>query len=315
MPGWDPAQLDRVMAEFVGVDADGGVPEVACGLGRVPTGMPRLRFFWSTVSARATSVVDAGIVILLSGSKVGHIRQRRFVYDADHYLVVSASIPYEYAAEASREAPLAGIFVEIDLAELNELVRVVGPGSGGQSDDPIAASGLGAVPLDDAMRDVVRRILHAMLDRRDGVVLGPALVREVVYRALLGPGGAALRLLTRSDTREARLAQLVLALKRDIERPWTVPALARRAAMSVTTFHRAFKRFTGETPLQYIKRVRLHKASGLLIYDGLSVKEASAHVGYESPTQFSREFKRLFGQPPSALRRLGAGRPQPQESP
>jgi len=307
LSAWKPEQLNRIMAEFVGADTDGSLPEVACGLGRVPTGMDRLRFFWSTVpAARSTSVVDAGIVILLSGAKIGHIRQRRFVYDADHYLVVSASIPYEYSAEASPDAPVAGLFVELDLPELNELALAAGPAADATADASPAAAGLGAVPLDDAMRDVIRRILDAMLDPRDAAVLGPSLVREVVYRALLGPGGPALRLLTRADTREARLAQLVLALKRDVEMPWSVPALARRASMSVTSFHRAFKGFTGETPLQYIKKVRLHKASGLLVYEGLSVKEASAHVGYESPTQFSREFKRLFGQSPSALRRLSA---------
>ena len=151
--------------------------------------------------------------------KVGHLRQRRFVYDADHYLVISASLPYEYSADASPEALLAGLFVELDLAELNEVVHAAGPEPAPLAPDSVA--GLSAVPLDDGMRDVIRRILDAILDPRDAAVLGPALVREVVYRALLGPGGAALRLLTRADSREARLARLVLTLKRDVETNWS----------------------------------------------------------------------------------------------
>lgn len=296
MTTWTPTELARWKASFT---SERPLQE-ECGVGSVSTALPRVRFFWSTEAVeRAPSVVDDGIVILLSGRKVGTIGQRQLVYDADHYLVVSASVPYEYAAQASPTEPLTGVFVELDPTELKSLVGALrAEGEPEREGTP----GVEAAPLDEAMRDVVRRLLNGLLDPRDAAILGPSLVRELVYRALRGPGGGGLWALTRVDTQQARIAGLLLEIKQDLAARRSVDDLARRVSMSESTFHRAFRGLTGETPIQYIKKLRLHRARSLIALDGLAVGEAAVRVGYESPTQFSREFRRLFGVAPSVVR-------------
>lgn len=142
------------------------------------------------------------------------------------------------------------------------------------------------------------RMLRLMERPNDIPALAPAYEREILYRVLQGPQGAMLRDIATPDSAIARVTSAIQWIRRDFAEPLRVEALAKKAAMSVSAFHRHFKAVTALSPLQYQKRVRLLQARTLLVVGGKSVTRAAFEVGYESPTQFSREYARAFGLPP-----------------
>ena len=127
---------------------------------------------------------------------------------------------------------------------------------------------------------------------------------EVVYRVLRGEKGHVLYNLTQQQTPYAAVARSLEHIHNEYREPLTIDDLAKENGMSVSSFHRAFKQVTGESPLQYIKKIRLDKAKGLLVYEKMRVNNVAFEVGYESPSQFSREFKRYFKVPPSEAHTL-----------
>ena len=158
--------------------------------------------------------------------------------------------------------------------------------------------GIHSSPLTEPMLCAAERLLNAMADPRDARVLGPQIVREILYHVLLGPCGGALMALV---SRQTQFSQIVRALRR-IERHYTdslsVELLAAEVNMSVSAFHHNFKAVTSTSPLQYLKSYRLHQARMLMLHEGLKAGAAAMRVGYESASQFSREFKRYFGVTP-----------------
>jgi AraC-like DNA-binding protein len=149
------------------------------------------------------------------------------------------------------------------------------------------------------MIDATSRLLTCLRDPLDAKVLGSAAVHEIVYRVLRGEKGRVLYNLTQHQTPYAAVARALERIHNEYRESLTVDSLAQENAMSVSSFHRAFKRVTGDSPLQYLKKIRLDKAKGLLVHDKMRVNNVAYEVGYESPSQFSREFKRYFKVPPS----------------
>ena len=255
--------------------------------------------------ARAPLFYDAGLVIIGQGCKIGYLDDRRFRYDADNYLILSVPMPFECETLASADEPLLGIFVDVDVEDLRGLVATVeDPGLPAMDLDHVRC-GVEPAPLDAAMLDATARLLRCLLDPVDVRVLGPTIVRELTYRALRGPHGAALRALTLEQGAQARVARALAFAHRRYREPIRVDDLARQASMSPSAFHRAFKAVTGDSPLQYVKKMRLHEARRMLVHESVAVSSAAFEVGYESPAQFSRDFKRHFGATPSEARRTG----------
>ncbi|GGY30503.1 helix-turn-helix transcriptional regulator [Pseudoduganella albidiflava] len=196
-----------------------------------------------------------------------------------------------------------GVRFDIDLKAAAEIMLLLpatashaGPGEGG------------AVPmvLDDAVADPLLRLLQALRSPTDTRVLGPAIVREVLYRVMVGPQGGAVHAALAQHRHAGRVGKALRRIHADYHQAVDVPSLAAEAGMSVTAFHAHFKALTLTTPMQYLKSTRLRHARLLMARDGVSAACASRLVGYESCSQFSREFKRLFGRSPareaSALR-------------
>jgi AraC-like DNA-binding protein len=141
-------------------------------------------------------------------------------------------------------------------------------------------------------------LLECVKSPLEGRMLGRQTVREIVYRVLLGEQGGALRALANRDDHFARIARVLRQIHADYANPMSVEELARKAGMSVAAFHHYFKLVTASSPLQYLKRIRLDHARRLMAHDGYNAGTAARAVGYESASQFSREFKRLFGVTP-----------------
>jgi AraC-like DNA-binding protein len=156
-----------------------------------------------------------------------------------------------------------------------------------------------AVRMDAAIADALLRLLRSMRSTDDARILGPLLVREIVYRVLIGPQGSALRAMVGFDSHLSQISRALNQIHRDYQKSLNIGQLARVAGMSPSVFHLHFKTVASTTPVQYLKAVRLHKARSLLI-DGMGAASAAASVGYQSASQFSREFKRLFGYPPTS---------------
>jgi AraC-like DNA-binding protein len=254
-----------------------------------------VRVFWTTLpTPPAPLIYEPGIVVLLQGSKVGTLGERTFIYDAENYLVLTLSLPFRCAHQASSERPLCGFFIGVDREDLASLLaqmadfNVVPADPGGIAVAP--------APVDAGMRSAIHRLVAAINDPLVGKVLGRSLCSEILFHALRGPRGPALAGLTQQHGEQARMDSLIRAIRRDVAQPFSVEAFALRAGMSLSSFHRAFREKTGQSPLQYVKQLRLHAARDMITFKGMKVSEAARQVGYESGSQFSREYRRYFGE-------------------
>jgi AraC-like DNA-binding protein len=250
---------------------------------------------------RSPVFYDPGIFFVAQGHKIGHLGEETYHYDLDHYLVMAVPLPFECETLASEDAPFLGMRVSADVGLLRELLLQIEavPGQAVEAEASPSAP-MASVPLDEALREAATRLLRCLLSPLESQILGPQLVREIVFRALLSEQGAALRAAAGRHSHYGRMARALRRIHTEYASALDIDTLAREAHMSVSTFHHNFKAMTYTSPLQYLKSVRLHKAWMLMVQDGLNASTAAGQVGYESASQFSREFKRYFGRSPTA---------------
>ncbi|ACS87359.1 AraC family transcriptional regulator [Musicola paradisiaca] len=250
-----------------------------------------------THSARTPVLYDPCIVIIFQGHKVGYLGDKVFQYDPQNYLLMTVPLPFECENFASPESPIVGISIRVDIPMLQDLLIEMGD-DGSMKKQRADTSGFSSVPLNEALLCAAERLLEAMADARDARVLGPWIVREVIYHVLCGPCGASLHALMNRYSHFGQVARALRHIENHYADSLSVEQLAGEVNMSVSAFHHNFKSVTGTSPLQYLKSYRLHKARQLMVHNGLRANAASMQVGYESPSQFSREFKRYFGTTP-----------------
>lgn len=246
--------------------------------------------------ARAPMVYHPNIVIVGRGQKRAYVGNEVYTYNAFNYLVSSVPMPAECEADASAEEPILIVAIDVEPAMLGELILEMDE----LSPTPAGPTprGFSTTPMSEELVGAVVRLLECLRSPADSRILGRQLVREIAYRVLLGEQGGSLRALARRDDHFARIARVVRHIHAEHARPMGVEEMARRAGMSVPVFHQHFKLVTASSPLQYLKRIRLDRARRLMAHDGYNASMAAREVGYESPSQFSREFKRLFGVTP-----------------
>lgn len=194
-----------------------------------------------------------------------------------------------------RQAPYLVLLLNVDV----DVVRGLYEDAGDRVTADTGATGLDVHRADSHLIDALDRYLALAESEADARVLGPALLREIHYRMLAAPFGSMLRSLMRHDSHASAIGRAIAVLRRDFRRAIVVEDLAREVGMSVSAFHKHFKAITCASPLQYQKGLRLLEARRMLSVGACSVTNAAFEVGYESPTQFSREYTRKFGQPPS----------------
>lgn len=263
------------------------------------TALPDVRILRSDRPLSRTPVLyDPGIVIVCQGRKRGYFGDRVYVYDEQHYLAVAVPVPFTMETEASPKRPLLAIYMHLDFRVAADLMIQID-----QEHMPIksdAPQSMMSSPMDFALRTSVLRFLEAMSKPLDAAVLGPALVRELYFRVLTGTQGHAMRAALAMQGQFGKIGKALRRIHSAYAQPIDLPQLASEAGMSVPTFHSHFKAITHTSPMQYVKSTRLHQARLLMVRQGMTAEAASHAVGYASPSQFNREFKRLFGLTPAA---------------
>jgi AraC-like DNA-binding protein len=262
------------------------------------TALPDVRFLRSNRPLqRAPVLYDPGVIIVCQGRKRGFLGDEVYLYDAQHYLAVSVPVPFSMETDASEAEPLLAIYLRLDFAIASELLlQIAAAGQGAEA----APKGLLSSPMDARLQDTVLRFLQAMASPLEAAVLGPALVREIYFRVLTGDQGAALRAALAAQGQFGKVARAIRRIHGGFGQPLDVAQLAGEAGMSAPSFHAHFRAVTGTSPMQYLKSTRLHQARLLMVRSGMTASAACGAVGYESPSQFSREFKRMFGRGPVA---------------
>lgn len=255
-----------------------------------------VKFMRTNVSTpRVPVLYEPCIVIVAQGRKRGFLGSQAFIYDAQHYLVLSVPLPFECETQASPEEPMLAISIRIDLGVIAEILMTLNDTRGPIEGEPRAVY---ATPLDRTLSDAVLRLLESLATPHDASILGPAIVREICYRVLTGSQGDMIRAALTHQDHFGRISKALRRIHTDFAHELDVPTLAREAGMSLAVFHAQFKAVTETSPMQYVKTTRLHHARLLMVQNGLNVSAAATRVGYESASQFSREFKRLFGVSP-----------------
>ena len=245
---------------------------------------------------RMPVVYEPSIVIVGQGLKTGYLGNQVYKYDPFNYLVLSVPLPFECETQATPEEPYLAVSVEVDPVKVGELLIEMDDDSGTGIAVP---PGICSTPLTDELISATVRLLECLKTRLDSRILGPHIVREIIYRVLYGEQGGALRALAVRHSRFSQIARVLRRIHAEYDKELDIEFLAGEANMSISTFHHNFKAVTSSSPLQYMKSIRLHKALMLMIRDGLNASAAAGKVGYESASQFSREFKRSFGNSPA----------------
>ncbi len=263
--------------------------------GSIATRLPGVRFFrTSRGNPRQPLTYQSGLLIMGQGNKIIHLGEQQVAYGPDSYLVVGVPLPLECEAHCSPDEPILGLAVDIDAQSLHQLVERLFPPEAPMEPCRAIECGLSSVSLSSPLLSTCERLLGALADEAEATILGPGILQEILYRVLTGPNGYVLLELARHDGHYARIARVLGRIHRDYAAPLTVEGLATEAHMSVSSFHRAFRQVTRVSPLQYMKQIRLNRARELIQREGRGIAEAATLVGYNSPSQFSREYKRHF---------------------
>jgi AraC-like DNA-binding protein len=263
------------------------------------TALPGVRILRSDRALSRTPVLyDPGIVIVCQGRKRGYFGKQVYLYDQQHYLAVSVPVPFTMESEGTSEHPLLAIYLHLDFQMAAELmIQIDRHHSPAEKEAP---QSMMSSPMDVALQGSVLRFLEAMSQPLDAAILGRSLLREIYFRVLTGPQGKALRSALGMRGQFGKIGKALRYIHDAYAEPIHLAELAREADMSVPSFHSHFRAVTQTSPMQYVKSIRLHQARLLMVRQDMTAEAAGYAVGYASASQFTREFKRLFGLPPVA---------------
>lgn len=282
---------------------------------RTETGIPRVAMVQGAIPQhQLAAVYDPMVNLILRGSKSLTVGGRSLHYDPATYFVMSVGLPAAGVVHpADTGEPYLAVSLTLEAGIISHLLGDL-PDTDARLND---AAGFSVAAVTPELLDAWVRMLRLMNQPADIPALAPVYEREILYRVLQGPMGWMLRDIALPDTALARVNLAIQKIRREYAEPLRVEDLASSVAMSVSAFHRHFKAVTALSPLQYLKQIRLLQARSLLVAAGHGVTAAAHAVGYQSSTQFSREYARAFGQPPGkdAARIVREMRPNPPATP
>jgi AraC-like DNA-binding protein len=261
------------------------------------TDIPGLLFTRQTGPTAPVSVTyEPSLAVVAQGRKRADLGRTSFIFDESRFLLTSLDLPVvSQVIEASEEVPYLCFLLKLEIPLVRELLsreEVQAPAA--PSDSPAMATG----EITEELLGACCRLVELLDHPHDIPFLSGLIQREIIYRILQAPAGARLRAIATLGDQSHRTAKALAWLRTNYSKPLRVEELAQIAGMGVSTLHHHFRALTAMSPLQYQKQLRLQAARGRMLMDGLDAASAAFEVGYESPSQFNREYSRLFGQPP-----------------
>lgn len=240
-------------------------------------------------------IVEPCVALVIQGAKRMTLGEDAFLYDPSRFLITSLDLPATMqVVEASHDRPYLGLSLRLNLPIMAEMMMQGAPMPREHSFGRGAVLGEMTLPMLDAFK----RLLD-LLDDPDAIpALAPLIQREIYYRLLMSDQGARLRQIASAGSQSHRIAHAIDWLKTHYTQALHIDELAAQVQMSTSSFHQRFRQLTAMSPLQFQKWLRLHEARRLMLTEHLEASTAAFRVGYESPSQFSREYSRLFGAPP-----------------
>jgi len=251
---------------------------------------------WETPTEPTSYMLPPSICLIGQGRKRLFLGEAAYVYDADRFLLTSVDLPVvTQIIEASAGRPYLGLTMELDLRAIAQLML--------NNDAPRNRSskkrlGVAVSDVSPPLLDAFSRLIDLLEHPEDIAALAPLVQQEIFYRLLTGEQGPRLRQITSAGNHAYQIARAIDWLKDNFNQPLRIEELADRVGMSTSAFHSHFRSTTAMSPLQFQKRIRLNEARRLMLAERLDASKAAFEVGYESPSQFSREYSRLFGLPP-----------------
>ena len=264
--------------------------------GGVDTAIPNLKLFrGSNTEVPNCAIMTSVFAMMAQGAKRITVGDDTYDYDARHYLISSVDLPiFARITQASIAEPYLGLGLAIDPLKINELTSAMPKNRAFEGVDRGIAVGLLSVDI----QNTALRLARLLDTPADIPVLAPIIERELLYRLLAGPLGSRLRQPAESGSHSHQIVRAIDWLKTNLDQPLSIERLASLANMSRSSLHHHFKALTAMTPLQYQKQLRLQEARRLMLVSDTDAASAAHHVGYESPSQFNREYRRMFGAPP-----------------
>lgn len=264
---------------------------------QLTTAIPGLSLFRRDACTEPTTYMyERSICMIAQGVKRVMLGDDTYVYDPRHVLITSVDLPVVcQVVTASREKPYLSLLLKVDQREMSQLMadHNLPPPRAQQSSRGMA---IGEVTL--PLLTAFQRLIDLLEEPNHIPILGPIIQREIVYRLLVGDQGAHLRQMALAGSQSQQIARAIYWLKGNYTKPFRIGELAGRVNMSASTFHHHFRAVTAMSPLQYQKWLRLNEARRLMFAERVAATTAAFQVGYESPSQFSREYSRSFGAPP-----------------
>jgi AraC-like DNA-binding protein len=265
------------------------------------TAVPGLTLLRLSQPCASHALHHPALCLIVQGAKRVMLAEEMYAYDASSYLVVAHDLPVMgQVVQATGQMPYLCVRLDFDPVELAQCAldwAAAAPRRDAAGGNDSRGLFIGSVSA--ALLDPVQRLVCLLESPQDIAALAPLLVREIIYRLITGPEGWRIAALGQSGSHSRRIAQAIAWLREHSADPLRIESLARAASMSPSSLHHHFKMVTAMSPLQYQKRLRLVEARRLMLGSGLDAATAAHRVGYQSPSQFSREYARMFGAPPA----------------
>jgi AraC-like DNA-binding protein len=243
------------------------------------------------------SVLEPSFCVIAQGSKQVLLGDKRYQYDSFHYLLTTLALPtVNQALEASKERPYLSLRLELDPQLVSSVM--VEAGHYVSARNPADMRAIDVSPLDANLLDAVLRLVRLLDTPIDVTILQPMIVREIIYRLLIGDQGGRLHHLAVSGGNTSAIARVIQRIRQDFDKTLRIEQLAEELGMSVSGFHYHFKAATAISPLQFQKQLRLQEARRLMLSENLDATSAAYRVGYNDAAYFNREYKSFFGIPP-----------------
>jgi AraC-like DNA-binding protein len=278
------ALLAKTISDFIGDGAERASPLPGLSFAKV-----------SAPTTPASHLYSPSISIVIQGRKRVQFGGATYFYDPSRFLLTSVNLPtVTEVLEASPQVPFISVLMRLDLHAARQMIADVDT----QDTEPPTGTAMATGPASIEMFDAVARLVNMLDKPKDILHLGALIQQEIIYRILTSSAGVRFRETVMLGTQSQRTAKAIAWLQENYREPLKIDALAELASMGTSTLHHHFRSMTAMSPLQYQKNLRLHEARRILVAENVDAATAAVRVGYESATQFNREYRRMFGVPP-----------------